>query len=162
MSGRETRKAEIVRECEICDGEVMLVAKAGQTQRRESTPVCSLEICLLPKEDQNGSLECMLVPSQCCIHFLFTVTLGLVTLVRLKTRSKRKAEVRYQAHGMEEFKAGTNLSQSVSGPLTRSRAWRFGESTAELLRGCFSGKSKEGEGTENQGRERTEQEWGLS
>ena len=85
LSGRETGRQEIVRECEICDMGGNTCCQVSGRLRGERAPQCAhLRSVFFQKRTKMAALNaCQSHPSAAYI-FSFSVTLGLVTLVRAK------------------------------------------------------------------------------
>lgn len=121
LAREKTRRQEIVIECDTWDKRGYPSCRwwRQRAQRRESTPVCSLEMCLFLQEDQSQMAalnECQSCP-QHCVPFLFHYHTGL----RDHSQSKgwEQKDGRGQVAGTRARRSsrpGTNRSHSGSGP----------------------------------------------
>lgn len=85
LSGRETGRQEIVRECEICDMGGNTCCQGSGRLRGERAPQCAhLRCVFFQKRTKMAALNACHSHPNAAYIFSFTVTLGLVTLVRVK------------------------------------------------------------------------------
>ena len=124
LSGRETGRQEIVRECEICDvGGNTCCQGPGRLRGERSPQSAHLRCVFFQNRTKMAALNACQPHPNAAYIFSFTVTLGLVTLVRIKDWEQKEGRGHVPGtHAWRNSRLAQILVRVSQVLFTRSRA----------------------------------------